>query len=137
MTSPIRVAITGAAGNIAYSLIWRVASGSCFGPNQPVILQLLEIPPAMEKLQGVVMEIIDSAFPLVHGIEATDDPNIAFNGADAVFLVGSRPRSADMDRSDLIRANGPIFVGQGKRAQRRQPAASRSSPSATPATPTA
>lgn len=118
MTAPIRVAITGAAGNIAYSLIWRIASGSCFGPDQPVILQLLEIPPAMTKLDGTVLEIIDSAFPLVHGVEATDDANKAFNGANSVFLVGSRPRSGDMDRSDLIRANGPIFVGQGNALNR-------------------
>jgi len=114
MNAPIRVAITGAAGNIAYSLIWRVASGSCFGPDQPVILSLLEIPPAMKRLEGVVMEILDSAFPLVAGIEATDDAVKAFKGADAVFLVGSRPRTANMDRADLVAANGPIFVGQGK-----------------------
>ena len=114
MTGPIRVAVTGAAGYIGYSLLWRIASGSCFGANQPVILQLLEIPPGMERLKGVAMELRDSAFPLVRDIITTSDPNEAFNGADAAFLVGSRPRSADMDRSDLVAANGPIFVGQGK-----------------------
>jgi len=110
----IRIAVTGAAGNIGYALLWRIASGDCFGSNQPVTLQLLEIPAGMQRLDGVIMELKDSAFPLVHGIVGTDDPNIAFNGADAIFLVGSRPRTKDMDRSDLVAANGPIFVGQGK-----------------------
>ena len=112
--APIRVAVTGAAGNIGYALLWRIASGDCFGSNQPVILQLLEIPPGMQRLEGVIMELRDSAFPLVHDIVGTDDAEIAFNEADAIFLVGSRPRTKDMDRSDLVAANGPIFVGQGK-----------------------
>ena len=110
----IRVAVTGAAGNIGYALLWRIASGDCFGKEQPVILQLLEIPPGMQRLEGVRMELRDSAFPLVHDIICTDDANVAFQGADAIFLVGSRPRTKDMDRSDLVAANGPIFVGQGK-----------------------
>ncbi len=110
----IRVAVTGAAGNIGYSLLWRIASGDCFGKRQPVILQLLEIPPGMQRLEGVRMELRDSAFPLVLDIICTDDANVAFQGADAIFLVGSRPRTKDMDRSDLVAANGPIFVGQGK-----------------------
>ena len=110
----IRVAITGAAGNIGYALLWRIASGDCFGKNQPVILQLLEIPPGMQRLEGVIMELRDSAFPLVHDIVGTDNPEVAFNEANAIFLVGSRPRTKDMDRSDLVAANGPIFVGQGK-----------------------
>ena len=114
MRAPIRVAVTGAAGNIGYALLWRLASGSCFGPDQPIILQLLEIPPGMDRLSGVIMELRDSAFPLVQGIIGTSDPNEAFKDADAVFLVGSRPRTADMDRADLVAANGPIFVGQGK-----------------------
>ncbi len=118
MKAPIRVAITGAAGNIAYSLAWMVANGDCFGPDQPVILHLLEITPAMEKLSGVIMELEDSAHPLVHGIVGTDDAGKAFDGVNAVFLVGSRPRTADMNRADLIRANGPIFTGQGKALQR-------------------
>lgn len=114
MKAPIRVAVTGAAGNIGYSLLWRLASGSCFGDDQPIILQLLEITPALDRLNGVVMELVDSAFPLVHDIVATDDAEVAFADADAIFLVGSRPRTKDMDRADLVAANGPIFVGQGK-----------------------
>ena len=112
--APIRVAITGAAGNIGYALLWRIASGDCFGKNQPIILQLLEIPPGMQRLDGVIMELRDSAFPLVHDIIGTDNPEVAFNDANAIFLVGSRPRTKGMDRSDLVAANGPIFVGQGK-----------------------
>ena len=112
--APIRVAITGAAGNIGYALLWGIASGDCFGKNQPIILQLLEIPPGMQRLDGVIMELRDSAFPLVHDIIGTDNPEVAFNDANAIFLVGSRPRTKDMDRSDLVAANGPIFVGQGK-----------------------
>ena len=112
--APIRVAITGAAGNIGYALLGRSASGDCFGKNQPIILQLLEIPPGMQRLDGVIMELRDSAFPLVHDIIGTDNPEVAFNDANAIFLVGSRPRTKDMDRSDLVAANGPIFVGQGK-----------------------
>jgi malate dehydrogenase len=114
MKKSIRVAVTGAAGNIGYALLWRIASGDCFGSNQPVTLQLLEIPPGMQRLDGVMMELNDSAFPLVRGIVGTDDPKIAFKEADVIFLVGSRPRTKDMDRSDLVAANGPIFVGQGK-----------------------
>ncbi|HJM29610.1 MAG: malate dehydrogenase [Candidatus Thalassarchaeaceae archaeon] len=114
LRTPIQVAVTGAAGNIGYALLWRIASGDCFGANQPVILQLLEIPPGMQRLEGVIMELRDSAFPLVHDIIGTDDPKIAFNEAEAIFLVGSRPRTKDMDRADLVAANGPIFVGQGK-----------------------
>ena len=112
--TPIRVAVTGAAGNIGYALLWRIASGDCFGSKQPVILQLLEIPPGMQRLEGVIMELRDSAFPLVHDITGTDNAEVAFKDADAIFLVGSRPRTKDMDRSDLVAANGPIFVGQGK-----------------------
>lgn len=114
MKAPIRVAVTGAAGNIGYALLFRIASGSCFGDDQPVILQLLEIPPGMDALKGVVMELQDAAFPLIHGIEMSDDANVAFADADAAFLVGSRPRSKDMDRADLIKVNGPIFTGQGQ-----------------------
>ena len=113
MKAPIRVAVTGAAGNIGYALLFRLASGSCFGDDQPIILQLLEIPPGMGALEGVVMELQDAAFPLVHGIEMSDDPLVAFKDADAAILVGSRPRTKDMDRSDLIKINGPIFTGQG------------------------
>ena len=114
MKAPIRVAVTGAAGNIGYALLFRLGSGSCYGPDQPIILQLLEITPAMKALEGVVMELNDAAFPLVHGIEMSDDANVAFDGANQIFLVGSRPRGPGMVRADLIRANGPIFVGQGQ-----------------------
>lgn len=114
MTPPLKVAVTGAAGNIGYSLLWRLASGDCFGPDQPIELSLLEITPALDKLQGVIMELQDSAFPLVTAIHGTDDAAAAFKDADAVFLVGSRPRGPGMDRADLISANGKIFVGQGK-----------------------
>ncbi len=114
MNAPIRVAVTGAAGNIGYALLFRLASGDCYGKNQPIILQLLEIPTGLKALEGVVMELQDSAFPLLHGIETSDDPNVAFKGVNQAFLVGSRPRTKDMNRADLITANGPIFVGQGK-----------------------
>ncbi len=114
MTTPIRVAVTGAAGNIGYALLFRIASGDCFGKDQPVRLQLLEIPPAMGALEGVVMELSDAAFPLLHGIDISDDPATAFDGANQVFLVGSRPRSAGMERADLVKVNGPIFTGQGQ-----------------------
>ena len=114
MKAPIRVAVTGAAGNIGYSLLWRLASGDCFGKDQPMILQLLEITPVLERLSGVVMELTDSAFPLLQGVVSTDDAEVAFRDADAIFLVGSRPRSKGMDRADLVAANGPIFVGQGQ-----------------------
>ena len=114
MNAPIRVAVTGAAGNIGYALLFRLGAGTCYGPDQPVILQLLEITPAMKALEGVVMELTDAAFPLLHGIEISDDPRQAFAGANQVFMVGSMPRRAGMERADLIRANGPIFVGQGR-----------------------
>jgi malate dehydrogenase len=114
MKTPVRVAITGAAGQISYSLIFRVAAGDMLGKDQPVILHLLEIPPAMGALAGVVMEINDSAFPLVAGIVTTDDPNVAFKDVDYALLVGSRPRGPGMERSDLLKANGAIFTVQGK-----------------------
>ncbi len=114
MKEPVRVAITGAAGQISYSIIFRIASGSMLGPDQPVILQLLEIPPAMDALNGVVMELNDCAFPLVAGIVATDDPNVAFKDTDYAILVGARPRGPGMERSDLLMANAQIFSVQGK-----------------------
>lgn len=114
MKAPVRVAVTGAAGQISYSLIFRIASGSMLGPDQPVILQLLEIPPAMGALQGVLMELNDCAFPLVAGVIATDDPNVAFKDIEFALLVGSRPRGPGMERSDLLNANGAIFTVQGK-----------------------
>lgn len=114
MKQPVRVAITGAAGQISYSLIFRVASGSMLGDDQPVILQLLEIPPAMEALNGTVMELKDCAFPLVADIVATDDPNEAFKDTDYAFLVGAMPRGPGMERGDLLKANAKIFSAQGK-----------------------
>lgn len=114
MKAPVRVAVTGAAGQIAYSLIFRVAHGDMLGPDQPVILQLLEIPPAMGALSGVVMELNDCAYPLVAGIVASDDPNVAFKDVDYAFLVGARPRGPGMERSDLLEANAKIFSVQGK-----------------------
>ncbi len=114
MKKPVKVAITGAAGQIAYSLIFRVASGSMLGPDQPVILQLLDIPDSLEKLKGTVMEIEDCAFPLVAGIVATADPMEAFDGTDYALLVGARPRGPGMERKDLLEANAKIFAAQGK-----------------------
>jgi len=114
MKSPVRVAVTGAAGQISYSLLFRIASGQMLGPDQPIILQLLEIPPAMGALSGVVMELEDCAFPLVQEIVATDDPNTAFSGVEFALLVGSRPRGPGMERKDLLEANAQIFSVQGK-----------------------
>ncbi len=112
--TPVRVAVTGAAGQIGYSLVFRTASGAMLGPDQPVVLQLLEIPPAMGALDGVAMELDDCAFPLLAGLELSDDPGTAFNGANVALLVGSRPRSKGMERQDLLEANGAIFTGQGR-----------------------
>lgn len=114
MKTPIRVAVTGGAGQIAYSLLFRIGNGEVFGPDQPVILQILEIPQALEALKGVVMELNDSAQPLVHDIIATDDANVAFKDANWVILVGGKPRGPGMERADLLSQNGQIFVGQGK-----------------------
>ncbi len=114
MKQPVRVAVTGAAGQISYSLLFRIASGQLLGADQPVILQLLEIPPAMEALSGVVMELDDCAFELVQEIIATDDPNVAFKDVDYALLVGSRPRGPGMERKDLLEANAQIFSVQGK-----------------------
>ena len=114
MKSPVRVAVTGAAGQISYSLLFRIAAGEMLGRDQPVILQLLEITPALEALKGVTMEIEDCAFPLVQGIIQTDDPNVAFKDADYCLLVGARPRGPGMERKDLLEANAAIFSVQGK-----------------------
>jgi malate dehydrogenase len=111
---PVRIAVTGAAGQIGYSLLFRIAAGDLLGLDQPVILQLLEIPPALGALHGVVMELDDCAFPLLAAVEATDDPGLAFGDADVAFLVGSRPRTKGMERADLLSANGAIFTVQGK-----------------------
>ena len=112
--APLRVAVTGAAGQIGYSLLFRIASGSMLGHDQPVILQMLEITPALGSLQGVAMELDDCAFPLLAGMVQTDDPNEAFGDADVALLVGAMPRKDGMERSDLLSANGGIFKPQGQ-----------------------
>ena len=114
MKNPVRVTITGAAGNIDYALAFRIAAGDMLGPDQPVILQLLEITPALGALQGVVMELNDCAFPLLSGVVATDDASVAFKDTDYALLVGARPRGPGMERKDLLTANGAIFGPQGK-----------------------
>lgn len=114
MKAPVRVTVTGAAGQIGYALLFRIASGEMLGKDQPVILQLLEITPALDALKGVVMEIEDCAFPLVQGMIPTDDANVAFKDTDYALLVGSRPRGPGMERKDLIEANAAIFSVQGK-----------------------
>jgi len=112
--NPIRIAVTGAAGQIGYSLVFRIASGQLCGLNQPVILQLLEIPPAMGALEGVAMELDDCAFPLLKEIELADQAENAFEGTNIALLIGSRPRNKGMERKDLLEANGEIFTGQGE-----------------------
>ena len=114
MKQPLRVAVTGAAGNISYAMLFRIASGEMLGKDQPVILQLLEIAPALDALKGVVMELEDCAFPLLAGIVQTDDATVAFKNADYALLVGSRPRGPGMERKDLLEANAAIFSAQGK-----------------------
>jgi len=114
MKNPVRVTITGAAGQIGYQLAFRIASGQMLGADQPVILQMLEIPPALPALQGVAMELDDCAFDTLAGIVATDDANVAFNDADYALLVGARPRGPGMERNDLLEANAAIFSVQGK-----------------------
>lgn len=114
MTSPVRVTVTGAAGQISYSLLFRIASGEMLGPNQPVILQMLEITPALDALKGVAMELEDCAFPLLAGTVCTDQADIAFKDADYALLVGARPRGPGMERKDLLEANAAIFSVQGK-----------------------
>jgi malate dehydrogenase len=114
MTRPMRVSVTGAAGQIGYGLLFRLAAGDLLGSKQHMILQLLEIPAALGALKGVVMELDDCAFPLLDGVVQTDDPKVAFRDADLALLVGSRPRTADIERRDLLQANGGIFRTQGK-----------------------
>jgi len=119
MNAPIRVAVTGAAGNIGYALLFRIAAGDLFGPEQPVALSLLEISPAMGALEGVAMELADCAFPLLADVRLTDDAATAFDGASWALLVGARPRGAGMERKDLLGANAPIFVTQGRALNER------------------
>ena len=113
-TPPVRIAVTGAAGQICYSLLFRIASGDMLGKDQPVILQLLDLPQAQKACQGIIMELEDCAFPLLAGVFATDNANVAFNNADICLLVGARPRGPGMERADLLAANGAIFTVQGK-----------------------
>jgi malate dehydrogenase len=117
MTSPIRVAVTGAAGQIGYSLLFRIASGAVFGPSQPVILHLIEIEPALPALQGVVMELEDCAFPLLKDIVPTANLDEGFRDVNWALLVGSVPRKQGMERKDLLGINGKIFIGQGRAIQ--------------------
>ncbi|MER5650037.1 malate dehydrogenase [Streptosporangium sp. NPDC002524] len=112
--TPVKVTVTGAAGQIGYALLFRIASGQLLGADVPVTLSLLEIPQAVKAAEGTAMELDDCAFPLLSGIEVTDDPNVAFNGANVALLVGARPRSKGMERGDLLQANGGIFGPQGK-----------------------
>jgi malate dehydrogenase len=114
LNSPVRVTVTGAAGQISYSLLFRIAAGEMLGPKQPVILQMLEITPALEALKGVAMELEDCAFPLLAGMVCTDDATVAFKDADYALLVGARPRGPGMERKDLLEANAAIFSAQGK-----------------------
>ena len=114
MTSPVRVTVTGAAGQISYSLLFRIAAGEMLGPDQPVILQMLEITPALEALKGVAIELEDCAFPLLAGMVCTDDASEAFKDSDYALLVGARPRGPGMERKDLLEANAAIFSAQGK-----------------------
>jgi malate dehydrogenase len=114
MSTPIKVAVTGAAGQICYNLLFRIASGSLLGPDQPVELRLLEITPALKSLEGVVMELDDCAFPLLSAVEIGDDANTVFDGVNLAMLVGARPRTKGMERADLLEANGAIFTTQGK-----------------------
>src|SRR3954451_17680490 len=112
--SPVNVTVTGAAGQIGYAILPRIASGQMLGPETKVELRLLEIPDAMKAVEGVVMELEDSAFPLLESVETSDDPNVAFDGANVALLVGARPRGKGMERSDLLEANGAIFKPQGE-----------------------
>ena len=114
MKQPIRVAVTGSAGQIGYSLLFRIAAGQMLGPEQPIILQLLEVTPALKALQGVVMELNDCAFPLLRGVRIGDDPRLAFKDVEYALLVGARPRGKGMERKDLLTANGGIFGPQGR-----------------------
>ncbi len=114
MKTPVRVAVTGAAGQIGYALLFRIAAGAFLGKDQPVILQLLEVTPALKALQGVVMELYDCAFPCLHEITSSDDPNVALKDTDYAFLVGAKPRGPGMERADLLIGNAAIFAAQGK-----------------------
>jgi malate dehydrogenase len=127
MKKPLRIAITGAAGHIGYAITFRLAAGDLAGPDQPVRLQMIEIPPALPALEGVAMELADSAFPLLDGLVSTADLAEGFAGADVVFLVGAKPRGPGMERKDLLAENGKIFGPQGRPSTPRRTSASWSS----------
>src|SRR5271154_4210925 len=112
--APVKVAVTGAAGQIGYSLLFRIASGEMLGKDQPVILQMLDLPQGQKALKGVMMELDDCAFPLLAGMVGTDNPDVAFKDAQAILLVGAKPRGQGMERKDLLNDNGKIFIGQGE-----------------------
>src|ERR671911_1269330 len=114
MTSPVNVTVTGAAGQIGYALLFRIAAGQMLGPDTPVALKLLEIPDAVQAAEGTALELFDCAFPLLAGIDVTDDPAKAFDGTNVALLVGARPRTKGMERADLLEANGGIFKPQGE-----------------------
>ena len=134
---PVQVTVTGAAGQIGYALLFRIASGQLLGPDQPIVLRLLEIEPAMKALEGVAMELDDCAFPLLSDMVLTSNTEEAFDGTSWALLVGSVPRKAGMERGDLLSINGGIFAPQGKAIAARAAATCGSWSSATPATPTA
>jgi malate dehydrogenase len=135
--TPVKVTVTGAAGQIGYAILFRIAAGQMLGSDQPVELRLLEIPDALEAAEGTAMELDDCAFPLLHRVEITDDPKLAFEGANVALLIGARPRGKGMERSDLLEANGAIFKPQGGRSTPAPPTTSGFSWSATPRTRTA
>src|SRR5919106_2543158 len=114
MAAPVKVTVTGAAGQIGYALLFRIASGQLLGADVPVKLRLLEIPQGLKAAEGTAMELDDCAFPLLRGVDISDDPNVAFDGANVALLVGARPRTKGMERGDLLEANGAIFTVQGK-----------------------
>src|ERR671928_1789984 len=113
-STPVNVTVTGAAGQIGYALLFRIASGQMLGPDTPVRLRLLEIPDAVKAAEGTALELFDCAFPLLAGIDISDDPNVAFDGTNVALLIGARPRTKGMERGDLLEANGGIFKPQGK-----------------------
>lgn len=135
MTNPVRIAITGAAGNIGYALAFRIAAGDLLGPDQPVSLQLVEIPDAAQALEGVMMELSDCAFPLLDGVQGFDSPEEGFKDADIAILVGAKPRGPGMERKDLLLANAKIFPPRARCSMRRPRATARCSSSAIRPTP--
>src|SRR3978361_1893581 len=137
MTTPVNVTVSGAAGQIGYALLFRIASGQLLGPDVPLRLRLLGITPALKAAEGTAMEVDDCAFPLLRGIDITDDPRVAFDGTNVALLVGARPRTAGMERGDLLSANGGIFGPQGKAINSRSASAIKVADVENPANPNA